>query len=116
MIADRERFHARTDLDHNARAFMTKDRRERAFGVFTGQREGIGVADTGRLHLDQHLAGLRPFELHRFDLERLARLECHRRAHVHRCLRSGNLVNSMRAHCEAASRETQSRRSISTKE
>ena len=38
------------------------------------QRELVGVADAGRLDLDQHLAGLRAFEVDRLDGERLAGL------------------------------------------
>jgi hypothetical protein len=59
--------HARysaTDIDHDACAFVAKDRREDAFGIGAGKREFIGVANAGRLDLDQHFTLARPFEFH----------------------------------------------------
>ncbi len=52
-------------------------------GIGARQRELVGVADAGRLDLDQHLAGLRAFELHGGDFERLAGRDCDCRAYVH---------------------------------
>src|SRR5690606_20564325 len=83
VIADAERRHPRPDLDHDTGALMAEDGRERAFRVVARQGEGVGVADAGRLDLDQHLARLRPLELDRVDLQRLAGLERYRRAYVH---------------------------------
>ena len=71
------------DVDHDARALVAEDRREQPLRVLARQRELVGVADAGGLDLDQHLAGSGPFELHMRDRERLARLERHRRTHVH---------------------------------
>ncbi|GCA53576.1 hypothetical protein KGO5_06047 [Sinorhizobium sp. KGO-5] len=42
---------------------MTEDRREQPLRIGPRQREIVGMADAGRLHLDQHLAGPRAFEL-----------------------------------------------------
>ena len=39
------------------------------------QRVGVGMADAGGLDLDQHLAGLRPFQVDLDDLQRLLGLE-----------------------------------------
>ena len=65
--------HARADLAHDARAFVAEDRGEQALRIGAGQRVGVGVADAGRLDLDQHLAGLRAFDIDGLDGERLAR-------------------------------------------
>src|SRR4051794_1869839 len=63
MIARLDRDHARADLAHNAGTLMAEDRRKDSFAVKTIQRVGVGVADSGRLDLDQNLTGLRPFEV-----------------------------------------------------
>ena len=62
MVADLQRRHARADLAHDAGALMAEDRRELAFGIQPRQRIGVGVADAGRHHLDQHLARLRAIQ------------------------------------------------------
>ena len=54
---------------------MAEDRREDALAVEPVERVGVGVADAGRLDLDQHLAGLRAFEVDLDDLERLLGFE-----------------------------------------
>ena len=54
-----QRRHARADVDDDARALVAEDRREQALGVVAREREPVGVADAGRLDLDQHLAGAR---------------------------------------------------------
>src|SRR5437667_211156 len=54
-------------LDHHARALVAENRREQALGVGARAREFVGVANAGRLDLDQHLAGLRPLQLHGLD-------------------------------------------------
>src|SRR3546814_1538892 len=51
--------------------FLSEDRREDAFRVGAGQRVLVGMADAGRLDLDQHFAGLGAVELHGFDRQRL---------------------------------------------
>ena len=67
------------DIHHDARAFMAEDRRKQPFRIGAGTGEFVGVADAGSLDLDQHLAGLRPFELDVFDDKRFARLIGQRR-------------------------------------
>src|SRR5665213_2017025 len=83
MVAGLDRGDAVADLAHDARAFMSENRREDAFRIGAGQRVGVGVANAGRLDLDQHLAGLRSFDVDGLDGERLAGLPGHRRAGFH---------------------------------
>jgi hypothetical protein len=83
VVAGLQRGHARPDLDHDAGALMPEDSREQALGIGARKRELVGVADAGGLDLNQHLAGLWAVELDGFHLERLARLERHRRTHIH---------------------------------
>ena len=71
------------DIDHDAGALVAEDGRKQALGIGARQGELVGVADAGRLDLDQHLAGPRPVELDGRHFERLAGRERHRRAHVH---------------------------------
>jgi len=66
--------HARSDLGDDPRALVAEDRRENPFGITTGECELIGVADTGRLDLDQHFTGMWAFKVHRFQAERFAGL------------------------------------------
>ena len=75
MIAWADREHACPHLAHDARALVTQDAGEQAFAVEPIQRIGIGVADAGRHDLNQHLAGLWPFEIELDDLQRLLGLE-----------------------------------------
>src|SRR5438094_1416336 len=63
-------FHARDSrphLGHHACALVSENRREQALGVGARARELVGVADAGRLDLDQHFARLRPLQLHGLD-------------------------------------------------
>jgi hypothetical protein len=71
VIARLQRAHALADLDDHACAFVTEDRREQALRIRSRQGVRIGVADPGRLDLDQHLASARSFELDLFDRQRL---------------------------------------------
>ena len=71
MIALLERRHARPHLDHDARALMAHDRREEAFRIGAGNRELVGMANAGRLDLDQHFALLRAFEIDLDDFQGL---------------------------------------------
>ena len=75
MIARLDAGHARADLAHDARAFVAEDRGKHAFAVETVQRVGVGVANAGRLDLDQHLARLRPFQIELDDFQRLLGFE-----------------------------------------
>jgi hypothetical protein len=88
MVALFHRGHARPDIDHHASALMAEDRRKQAFRIGARQREFVGVANTGRLDLDQDLAGARAFELHRGHFKRFAGGGCHGGANVHDCPRS----------------------------
>ncbi len=72
VIALLQRSHAAADVDDDAGAFVTEDHREQAFGIRARARELIGVADAGRLDLDEHFAGARSVEIDGGDFERLA--------------------------------------------
>jgi hypothetical protein len=63
------------DLAHHARALVAEDRGEDALAVQSVERIGVGVADAGRHDLDQHFAGLRPFQIDLDDFQRLLGLE-----------------------------------------
>src|SRR5690606_9715891 len=63
VVADFDRGDARPHLDHHAGALVPEDRREDALAVEAVQRIGVGVADAGRLDLDQHLPGPRAFQI-----------------------------------------------------
>ncbi|MNF81573.1 hypothetical protein D3C84_638510 [compost metagenome] len=57
----------------DAAALVAQDAGEDPFRIFTGQREGIGVADAGGFDPHPHLTGLGRHDLHLFDGEGLAR-------------------------------------------
>ena len=75
MIAGRYAGDAGADFAHDARAFMAEHAGEKAFGIESVERVGIGVADAGGHDLDQHLACLGPFQVELDDFERLLRGE-----------------------------------------
>jgi hypothetical protein len=54
---------------------MAHDGRKQAFGIGARDGELIGVADSGRLDLDQHLAPLGPLEVELDDLQGLGFLK-----------------------------------------
>ena len=60
------------DVDDDASALVAEDRGKQALGVGAREREFVGVADAGRLDLDQHLALARPLEIDLGDFERLS--------------------------------------------
>src|SRR5262249_31898087 len=62
---------AGADVDDNACTFVPEDGREQPLGIGAGQGELVSVADARSLDLDKHLSGLRPFEIHLHDLQRL---------------------------------------------
>ena len=62
---------------------MAEDGGEYTFGIGTGERVFVGVADAGGLDLDQHLAGARTVDVHGFQAERLARLAGHGGTNLH---------------------------------
>ena len=75
--------HARADIDDDAGALMAEDRGKQALGVGARQSELVGVADAGRLDLDQNLAGTRAFELDGGHFERFAGAEGYGGANIH---------------------------------
>src|SRR5205814_9945967 len=75
--------HAAPDIDDDARPLMTEDRREKTFRIAARPRELVGMADPGRLDLDQHLSVLGAVELNLLDLERLTGLESDSSACLH---------------------------------
>ena len=83
VIADFELRDARPALDDDARGLVSENRRKlpRHF-AFVGVQ--VGVAQAGRLHLQEHFAGARAFELHFFDDERLIRAVHDGRADIQR--------------------------------
>ena len=72
VVALLDRGDARADVDDDAGALMAEDRRKQAFRIGARQRELVGVADAGRLDLDQHLAVARTVEVDLHDLQRLS--------------------------------------------
>ena len=74
MVAAFQRRHVAARFDHDARALMSEDGREQAFGIGARQGVGVGVADSGGLDLDQDFAGPGPFEVNAGDFERFAGL------------------------------------------
>src|SRR5262249_11758268 len=66
---------ARSDIDHDARAFMTEDRWQQTLRVRARTRELVGVADARGLDFDKHLAGARPFKIDGFDDKLLTSLQ-----------------------------------------
>src|SRR3546814_6082406 len=71
VIAFLQAFHVGTDVDDDAGALVAEDRREDAFRVGAGQRVLVGMADAGRLDLDQHFARS---EEHTSELQSLMRI------------------------------------------
>ena len=88
MVALLHRRDAGADVDDDAGAFVSEDGGKEAFRVGARQRELVGVANTGGLDLDHHLAGLGAFKLNGRDLQRLASFERHCGPHVHLLLLS----------------------------
>ena len=72
VVALLHRGHAGAHVHHDARALVAEDGGKEALGVGARQGELVGVADAGRLDLDQDLACARAFEIDLGDLERLA--------------------------------------------
>jgi len=72
VIAGFQRGHARTHVQHHARALVTEDGRESTLGVGTGQGVVVGMADAGGLDLDQHFPGARAGQVDFFDGEGLS--------------------------------------------
>ena len=100
MVALVHRRHARPGLDHHARAFMAEDHGKESLGIGTRTGKFIGVADPGRLELDENFAGFRAVERNLGQLERFARLQRNSRAHLHGFLPLLRHINP-RALCHA---------------
>ncbi len=64
--------HAGADIDHDARALMAEDGGKEPLRIGAREGELVGVADAGRLDLDQNLARARAVEIDLHDLERLS--------------------------------------------
>ncbi len=73
MVGFLQRSHAGTRIDHHAGAFVAENRRKQALRIRPGTRELVGMADAGRLDLDQDFAFLWPIKIDGLDAERLAR-------------------------------------------
>src|SRR5262249_4158219 len=110
VIAWLERSHAGPDFAHDARPLVTQDRREQTFRVLARERELVGVANTGRLDLDHHLARARTVEIDVGDGEGLARLKGDGGANVHFFLPSVPIPKFARVcsmpRCELRNRRT----------
>ncbi len=72
MVALADALHPGADFDDDARALVAENRRKQTFRVRAGQGEIVGVANAGRLDLDQNLAFTRAFEIDLGDFERLS--------------------------------------------
>src|SRR6266446_9923506 len=71
MIALGDACYLAPDIDDDAGALMSEACREEPFGISPRQGELVGVADPGRLDLEQNLPVFWPVELDGFDRERL---------------------------------------------
>ncbi len=63
MVTFLERGDTGADVDDHTRALVAEDHREQPFRIAARAREFIGVADAGRLDLDQDFSGLRTREI-----------------------------------------------------
>jgi hypothetical protein len=75
MVAFLQRGDAGANVDHHAGAFVAEDRGKEPFGIVARARELIGVTDSCRSDLDQHLSRSRTVKVDCFDDERRARFE-----------------------------------------
>ena len=85
MVARLHRGDAGPDFANDAGALMAEDRGEDSLAVEAVQRVGIGVADSGRLDLDQDFTGLGALQIEFDDFKRLLGLkgDCGARFHPH---------------------------------
>jgi hypothetical protein len=83
VVARLDRCHAGADFADDAGALVAENRRKNPFAVETIECVGIGVADPGRLDLDQNFAGFRRFQVELDDFKRLLRLESDCGARLH---------------------------------
>src|SRR5262249_50854657 len=74
VVALREGGHCRTGFDYYPSTFVAQDCGKQPFGIFTRERERVGVTDPGCLYLNQHFAGLGAIEVDGGDFQRAARL------------------------------------------
>src|SRR5262249_7362724 len=75
--------HAGADVDDDPGALVSEDHPEQPLAIGARARELVGVADAGRLDLDEDLARLRSLEVDLLDDERFASLirNCRTRLH-----------------------------------
>ena len=97
MVAFFDARHAAPDIDDDAGTLMAEDRRKQPFRIAAGQCELVGVADPGRLDLDQHLAVFGTIELNLLDRERLSGLESDSSACLHDLLPGFGLMRPILA-------------------
>ncbi len=83
MVALFDGGHARADIDDDAGAFVAEDRGKQSLRVGAREGELVGVADAGRLDLDQHFAGARAVELDGGHFKRFAGAEGDGGANIH---------------------------------
>src|SRR4029453_18835388 len=83
VIAFLDAGHSRADVDDDTRSLVAQDRGKQALGVGAGACEFVRVANAGRLVLDQHFAGIRARQLHRFNCQRYPGLVSHCCANIH---------------------------------
>jgi hypothetical protein len=83
MVALFDAGHARSDIDDDAGTLMTQNGGEQALRVGPGERELIGVANAGRLDLDQNLPGLGTIQLDISHLKRFGFFQCNSSAGFH---------------------------------
>ncbi|MNS61756.1 hypothetical protein D3C72_947920 [compost metagenome] len=76
MIADGDGSHALADRFNDCSTFVAEDRREDAFRVSAGKGVGIGMANTGSHHAQQHFTCLGHGDINFNDLQRFLGLEC----------------------------------------
>jgi hypothetical protein len=71
MIAFTQRGHARSEVDHDARPFVSQNRGKQPFRIRARAREFVRVTDSAGLDLDQHFACFRPVQIDGEDFQGL---------------------------------------------
>lgn len=83
MVALFHRCYARADIDDDAGALVAEDGGKQTFGIGARQGELVGVADAGRLDLDQNFAGAWAVKLYGGHFKRFAGAEGYGGANIH---------------------------------
>ena len=76
MVAWLKAGNALADFLYNAGTFMAQHGREVTFGISTGERVSIGMANACRGHFNQHFPRLRAFNIDLNQFKRLTRFQC----------------------------------------